>query len=79
MKPAIEIKVIAVVVVVKIVLVVMVVTGVDVHGAMGCGPKSFKLVWRYYQLLSGFLVKRHFPRVSSQSVNNKGDNDISGI
>ena len=34
------------------------------HGAMGCGQKSFKLVWRCHQLLSGFLAKDHLPRVS---------------
>ena len=38
-----------------------------VHGAMGCGQWSFKLVWRCHQLLSGFLAKGHLPRVSSQS------------
>ena len=38
-----------------------------VHGAMGCGQKSFKLVWRCHQLLSGFLAKGHLPRVSRQS------------
>ena len=29
--------------------------------------KSFKLVWRCHQLLSGFLAKGHLPRVSRQS------------
>ena len=38
-----------------------------VHGAMGCGQKSFKLVWLCQQLLSGFLAKGHLPRVSRQS------------
>ena len=38
-----------------------------VHGTMGCGQKSFKLVWRCHQLLSGFLVKGQLPRVSQQS------------
>ena len=38
-----------------------------VHGAMGCSQKSFKLVWRCHQLLSGFLAKGHYPRVSRQS------------
>ena len=37
------------------------------HGAMGCGQKSFKLVWWCHQLLSGFLTKDHLPRVSCQS------------
>ena len=38
-----------------------------VHGAMGCGQKSLKLVWWCHQLLSGFLAKGHLPRVSRQS------------
>ena len=38
-----------------------------VHGAMGCGQKSFKLVWRCHQLLSGFLAKGYLPRLSRQS------------
>ena len=29
------------------------------HGTMGCGQKSFKLVWRCYQLMSGLLAKGH--------------------
>ena len=29
--------------------------------------KSFKLVWRCHQVLSGFLAKSHLPRVSCQS------------
>ena len=36
------------------------------------------LVWRYYQLLSGFLTKGHLPRVSRQSrlsANDKGDDE----
>ena len=32
-----------------------------VHGAMGCGQKSFKFVWRYHELLSGFLNKATCP------------------
>ena len=36
------------------------------HG--GCGQKSFKLVWRCHQLLSGFLAKG--------KVANKGDNEM---
>jgi hypothetical protein len=35
---------------------------------MGCGQKSFKLVWGCHQLLSGFLAKGYSPRVSSQSI-----------
>ena len=38
-----------------------------VHGAMGCGLKSFKLVWRCHQLLTGFLANYHLPFVSRQS------------
>ena len=41
--------------------------------------KIFKLVWRYHQLLSGFLVKDHLPQVSHQyclSANDKGDNEM---
>ena len=38
-----------------------------VHGVMACGQKSFKLVWRCHQLLSGFLAKYHLPRVSRLS------------
>ena len=37
---------------------------------MGCGQKSFKLVWRCLQLLSGFLAKGHF------GANNTGDNEM---
>ena len=29
--------------------------------------KNFQLVWRYHQLVSGFLAKGHLPRVSHQS------------
>ena len=36
-------------------------------GVMGCGQKSFKLVWWWYHLLSTFLFKGHLPRVSRQS------------
>ena len=37
-----------------------------VYGAMGCGQKNFKLVWRCHQLLSRFLAKRQFvPSVAS--------------
>ena len=49
------------------------------HGAMGCGQKCFKVVWRCHQLLSGFLTNGTLPRVPRQSrlsVNDKGDNDV---
>ena len=36
------------------------------HGAMGCGQKSFKIVWWCHELLSGFLAKGNLPRASSQ-------------
>ena len=33
-----------------------------VHGAMACGQKSFKLVWRCHQLLSGWAqISFHLP------------------
>ena len=50
-----------------------------VYEAIGCGLKSFKLVWRCHQLLSGFVTKGHLPRVSGQSrlsANDKGDNEM---
>ena len=46
---------------------------------MGCGQKSFKIVWRYHQSLSGFLVNGHLPLVSRHSrlsVDDKGDSGI---
>ena len=50
-----------------------------VHGAMDCSQnKSFKLVCRCHQLLTGFLVKGHLPQVSHQScllANDKVDNE----
>ena len=50
-----------------------------VHGAMGCGQKSFKLVWRCHQLLFGFPAKGYFapsfPSVTSVA-NDKGDNEM---
>ena len=47
---------------------------------MGCDQKIFKLVWWCHNLLSAFLAKGHLPRVSSQSVNDKGDNEkIPGV
>ena len=42
-------------------------------------PESYKLVWQCHQLLSGFLVNGHLPRVSCQSclsANDKGDNEM---
>ena len=50
-----------------------------VHGAMGCGHESFKLVWRCHQLLSGFLAKRPLaPSVASVTsvANDKVDNEM---
>ena len=46
---------------------------------MGCGQKSLKLVWRYYQLLSRFLANGHLHRVSRQlrlSADDKGENEM---
>jgi hypothetical protein len=46
---------------------------------MGCEQKSFKVVWRCHQLLSGFLAKGYLPRVSRQSrllINDKGENEM---
>ena len=37
------------------------------HGDMDCGQNSFKLVWRCYQIQSGFLANGHLSRVSRQS------------
>ena len=51
----------------------------DVHGAMGFDPNSFKLVWRCYQFLYGFLANDHLPRVlphSRLSANDKGANEV---
>ena len=48
-----------------------------VHGAMGCGQKSLKVVWQCYKLLYGYLAKGHLPRVSRLShlsANVEGDN-----
>ena len=50
-----------------------------VHGAMGCGQKNFTIVWRYHQLLSGFVAIGYLPQVSRQSrlsANDKGDNEM---
>ena len=41
--------------------------------SMDCGQKSFKLVWRCHQPLSGFLAKGHL--VTSVG-NYKGDNEM---
>ena len=38
----------------------------DVHGAMGCGQKSFTLVWRWQQLLSGSQPNGCLSQVSCQ-------------
>ena len=41
--------------------------------------KSFKLMWRCHQLLSGFLANGHLPRVSRQScllTNDKSENEM---
>ena len=43
---------------------------------MCCWQRSFKLVCRCHQLLSGFLDNDHLPRVSRQSPNDKGDNEV---
>ena len=37
------------------------------HVVHGLRQKSFKLMWRCHQLLSGFLAKGHLPRVTRQS------------
>ena len=50
-----------------------------VHRVMDRGQKSFKLMWRCHQLLSGFLVTGHLPRVSRKSrssANDKSDNEM---
>ena len=50
-----------------------------VHGAWAVAKKSFKLVWQFHQLLSGFLVKgplTRVPRQSHLSTNDKGDNEM---
>ena len=47
-----------------------------VHGTMGFGQKSFRLVWRCHQLLSGFLANGHLPRMSCLSANDKEDNEV---
>ena len=39
--------------------------------------KTFKLVRRCHQLLSGFVRKGHLPRVSRQSANDKDDNEMN--
>ena len=35
----------------------------NVHEAIGCYQKRFALVWRWHQLLSGFLPNSHLSRV----------------
>ena len=47
----------------------------------GLRPERLKLVWRWQQLLSGFLAKGLLPRESPQShltANDMGDNMIPG-
>ena len=39
--------------------------GLVPHGAMGCVQKSFKLLWRCHQLVSGFLVNGHLSEFTS--------------
>ena len=38
-----------------------------VHSAMVCDHTCFMLVWRFHQLISGFLAKGRLPRVSRKS------------
>ena len=48
-------------------------------GSLGCGQKSFTLVWRCQQLLLGLLAKGQLPRVSRQprlSANDKDGNEV---
>ena len=33
-------------------------------------------MWQWYQFLSGFLAKYHFPRVPRLLANDKGDNEM---
>ena len=50
-----------------------------VCGVMHCGQKSFKVVWRCQQILSGFLAKAYLSLVSRQprlSANGKGYNEM---
>ena len=47
-----------------------------VHGAIGCGQKSFKLVRRCYQLLIGFLAYRRLLRVQSRLLANDKDDEM---
>ena len=42
-----------------------------------CGKKIFMLLYRCHQILSGFLAKGHFPRVSYQSRLSANDKDDS--
>ena len=46
-----------------------------VHGVMGCGQKSFKLLWRCHKLLSEFKANGYLPRVSRQSRLSANDKD----
>ena len=47
--------------------------GFVVHEVMDSGQKSFK---KCCQLLSGFLANDHLLRMSHQSANDKGDNEM---
>ena len=38
--------------------------------------KSFKLVWRCHQFLSGFLAKGYLPQSVTSVANDKGDNEM---
>ena len=44
--------------------------------SLGFDQESFKLGWQCHQLLSVFLANGHLPRVSRQSVNNAGNENI---
>ena len=46
-----------------------------VHGAMGCGHKSFKLVWRCHQLVL-FRGRRPLAPSVMSVTNDKGDNEM---
>ena len=48
--------------------------------ALSCVWKSFMLLWRWHQHLSGFLVNSHLPRLSRQSAKDEGDIEVkSGL
>ena len=50
--------------------------GLEVVLCKSCSQKSFTLVSRCHQLLSGILAEGHLPRVSRQSANDKDDNEM---